>query len=170
MNTVLDYKAAEEVIDKCFKHFPDYDVFPLPEIIKLADLSPNPSSDQAPFQNHIRRNYAQMNEAIERLLVKEFKYADLVGKMQYMKLTELGRTVKKAGGHYVYLQKNLVKESADKERQTLSDEKLKYDVANAKRINKTYWWTFFFAVVSFIYVLIQLILKVIEVIKPGSGK
>lgn len=34
------------------------------------------------------------------------------------------------------------------EKETLELEKLKYDVKNAKRIYKTYWWTFAFALIA----------------------
>lgn len=43
------------------------------------------------------------------------------------------------------------------EKKKLELEKLKFDVKNTKRIYKTYWWTFSFALVGFIYVLIRLI-------------
>ncbi|WP_339869751.1 hypothetical protein [uncultured Algoriphagus sp.] len=43
------------------------------------------------------------------------------------------------------------------EKKRLELEKLKFDVKNSKRIYKTYWWTFFFALVGFVYVVIRLI-------------
>ncbi|RAI86755.1 hypothetical protein [Algoriphagus yeomjeoni] len=42
------------------------------------------------------------------------------------------------------------------EKKKLELEKLKFDVKNTKRIYKTYWWTFVFALISFVYVLIRL--------------
>ncbi|SFB06645.1 hypothetical protein [Algoriphagus aquimarinus] len=42
------------------------------------------------------------------------------------------------------------------EKRKLELEKLKYDVNNSKRIYKTYWWTFGFALTGFIYVIVRL--------------
>lgn len=43
------------------------------------------------------------------------------------------------------------------EREKLEIEKLKYDLKNAKRIFKTYWWTFTFALIAFLISLFNLI-------------
>lgn len=53
-----------------------------------------------------------------------------------------------------------------KKREKLSDEKLEYDVKNAKRIFKTYWWSFWFAVIALAISLTLGILKVLEWLKP----
>lgn len=47
----------------------------------------------------------------------------------------------------------------DKDRRTLNDEKLIYEVANIKRIYKTYWWTFGAAVAALLISLWNLILN-----------
>lgn len=41
----------------------------------------------------------------------------------------------------------------------LANKKLKIDIANAERINATYWWTFGIAVAAFLISLVLLILK-----------
>jgi hypothetical protein len=100
--------------------------------------------------------------------LKKFDYATDDG--YWFELTEKGIAAKNSGGHFAYLNKLAEKEKVDKERQRLSDEKLKFDVKNAKRIFKTYWWTFAFAIVSFIYVLVQIFLKVLEWLQPIHNK
>jgi hypothetical protein len=76
---------------------------------------------------------------------------------------DTGRAAQKAGGHFAYLKSLDDKALADKERQRLNDEKLKYDVKNAKRIFKTYWWTFCFSVIGLAISLTLGILKLLEV-------
>jgi hypothetical protein len=80
----------------------------------------------------------------------------------YYKLTDLGRQVKNAGGHFAYLKRLEEKAIADKERQTLNDEKLRYDVKNAKRIFKTYWWTFCISILGFLLALGKIIYDIVK--------
>jgi hypothetical protein len=61
-------------------------------------------------------------------------------------------------------------QEAEQGKEKLNLEKLQYDLKNSKRIFKTYWWTFAFALVSFIYVLIQIVLKIIEAVGTSPGK
>ena len=77
-------------------------------------------------------------------------------------LTDLGKKVKSAGGHFVYLEKLEEKSIADTERQRLNDEKLKYDVKNAKRIFRTYWWTFGISILGFLLALGKIIYDIIK--------
>lgn len=49
-----------------------------------------------------------------------------------------------------------------KELEKLTLEKARYDVKNAKRIYRTYWWTFTFSLIALIVSLILLILKLYE--------
>ncbi|HYJ64519.1 MAG TPA: hypothetical protein VEV62_12300 [Parafilimonas sp.] len=65
------------------------------------------------------------------------------------KITEIGIS------YYNYLRDEMEKER-------LGFEKLKIDTKNAKRIFKTYWWTFGFAVAGFLISLVLLILKLKE--------
>ena len=85
-------------------------------------------------------------------------------------LTETGRKVKYAGGHFAYLKKIEEKAIADTERQKLNDEKLKYDVKNVKRIFKTYWWTFWFSVIALAISLGLGVLKLLEVFQQTPAK
>lgn len=50
-----------------------------------------------------------------------------------------------------------VKKSTIKKKEQLELEKLKYDIKNAKRIYKTYWWTFIFAIIALIISLYNLL-------------
>ncbi|HUH73000.1 MAG TPA: hypothetical protein VLZ75_01210 [Chitinophagales bacterium] len=56
----------------------------------------------------------------------------------------------------------VVNQSIAQERNTLELEKLRYDVKNSKRIYKTYWYTFFFALSGFIYALFQIMQAVLK--------
>lgn len=48
------------------------------------------------------------------------------------------------------------------EKKKMELEKLRFDVKNTKRIYKTYWWTFGFALIGFVYVLIRLVTWFLE--------
>jgi len=50
----------------------------------------------------------------------------------------------------------------EREEQSLNLEKLKYDVKNAKRIYKTYWWTFAFALIALSLSLFTFIKNLID--------
>ena len=85
----------------------------------------------------------------------KLKYAQEQNGDVWTELNDTGRAAQKAGGHFAYLKSLDDKALADKERQRLNDEKLKYDVKNAKRIFKTYlvdilvfsnWTCYFFNV------------------------
>ncbi|RAI94169.1 hypothetical protein [Algoriphagus yeomjeoni] len=61
-------------------------------------------------------------------------------------------------GGFTAIFENQEKERLEiKEKKSLELEKLTYDVRNSRRIYRTYWWTFFFALVSFVYVVIRLL-------------
>jgi len=57
-----------------------------------------------------------------------------------------GADVLKYGGYEKWITD---KENDEKEKNRLEREKLKYDVGNAKRIYKTYWLTFWMALIAF---------------------
>ena len=115
-------------------------------------------------EDEIRLNQTKIYETLN--VLKNLQYIVSAGDSNNFKLlTEIGRKVKSAGGHFAYLKNIADKEFAETERQKLSDEKLKYDVKNAKRIFKTYWWTFGIAIAGFAISLVLAILKVIEIIK-----
>lgn len=61
------------------------------------------------------------------------------------------------GGFTTIFEEEEKEKLEEEERKKLELEKLKYDVKNTKRIYNTYWWTFFFALVGFVYVVIRLI-------------
>lgn len=61
------------------------------------------------------------------------------------------------GGFSKLFDDEFVQENHNNEFQKLSLEKLKYDTKNAKRIFKTYWWTFFIALLAFLISLYNFI-------------
>jgi phage anti-repressor protein len=85
-------------------------------------------------------------------------------------------TIKSSGLHFIeklpesfnnkpysyYLKLSVEKEIKIKEKEDLDNQKLKIDLENAKRIFKTYWWTFGIAVAAFLISLSLLIFKIIE--------
>ena len=115
------------------------------------------------------RTYVYQSDLYLRKLLLSFRYA-IEKDNGNLELTDIGRNAKKAGGHFAYLKQLSEKAAAESERLKLNDEKLRLDLKNSKRIFKSYWWTFAFALVSFIYVLIQIVLKISEVIKPNLHK
>lgn len=50
---------------------------------------------------------------------------------------------------------------AEKEKEKLNTEKLKFDVKNAKRMHKTYWWTFTISILGFLLALGKIIYDII---------
>ncbi|HEY5463230.1 MAG TPA: hypothetical protein VIJ95_08235 [Hanamia sp.] len=148
-----NFDLAPQQVDHLFKYFPEHESFILTDLIKHSNFPPSEKD----------------NDAIEIMLEKQYKYIIKTGQSGfYFKLTDLGREVKKAGGHFAYLKKLEEKELVDNLRQKLNDEKLKYDVKISKRIFKTYWWTFSFALIALIISLVLGILKVIERLNPIS--
>lgn len=89
-------------------------------------------------------------------------YIEKTGTGQWYSLTDFGRQIKDAGGHLAYENKIANKAKIDKERQRLNDEKLRYDVKNAKRIFKTYWWTFTISIVGFLLALGKIIYDIVK--------
>jgi len=91
-------------------------------------------------------------------ILEDLGYIEQTGNSgQWFLLTEKGREVKNSGGHFAYINKLNEKAKADTERQHLNDEKLAYDVKNAKRIFKTYWWTFAISITALLISLFNLI-------------
>src|ERR1044072_3535592 len=58
------------------------------------------------------------------------------------------------------LSKQIEKERKEEIKERLAQEKLEIDYKNAKRVFKTYWWTFGFAVVGLLISLFLLFLKI----------
>ncbi len=106
---------------------------------------------------------------IKRLMIENLRYVNEVTEGQLYELTDKGRQAKAAGGHYAYLKELDEKKLEENVRKKLSDEKLKYDVKNSKRMFKTYWWTFSFALIGLIISLVLGILKVIEWLTPSQN-
>ena len=122
-------------------------------------------------ENDLTGEYQRLMYDTINVLKTSLKYIEPQGDSgQYFLLSPLGRQVKNAGGHFAYLKKIEYKDTAEKERQELNDEKLKYDIKNSKRIFKTYWWTFGIAIAGFIIALGLGILKLIEVLNVSHLK
>jgi len=90
-----------------------------------------------------------MEEAIEYLANKGLiEYEDKT--YQWFKVTDSGRKVKQKGGISYYEEYVRKQEKEQYQRQLKSDEKLDFDLKNAKRVYKTYWWTFTIAILAFL--------------------
>jgi|WetSurMetagenome_2_1015567.scaffolds.fasta_scaffold384209_2 hypothetical protein len=61
------------------------------------------------------------------------------------------------GGYSAWFDKMYAAQEKDSARKDLEDEKLKIDVKNAKRIFKTYWWTFGIALGALVISLINIL-------------
>jgi hypothetical protein len=150
------YKRSFDFVDTVILGSPYDEKFTIENIIKNSNLTELDKDIALHIKSELRR-----------VLKDDLKYIEnLPNDSWHLRLTPLGILVKKGGGHLLYLKKLEDRATAEHERQRLNDEKLKYDLKNSKRIFKTYWWTFWFSVISIIYVLVQLILKLIEAIKP----
>jgi hypothetical protein len=82
-----------------------------------------------------------------------FQNSALTGKFE---LTEKARLVKQKGGiveYNIFIKKQ--------------DQKLEYDLKNAKRVYQTYWFTFGIAVLAFLISLVLVILKIREPATPA---
>ncbi len=73
-------------------------------------------------------------------------------------VTPIASDFLETGGFTKIGEANFYKQKAEKAKEELSFEKLKYDVKNSRRIFKTYWWTFSISILA-------LILSVINVLK-----
>ncbi len=144
-----------EIADKTIVHFNDFEMTGKWEALRLAGFT----------EHIINQNdflIRPVHQAIN-LLADNLQYIEQTGNSgDWFFLTDLGRKVKKAGGHFEYLKKLEEKTIADTERQNLNDEKLKYDVKNSKRIFKTYWWTFGISILAFLLALGKIIYDVVS--------
>ncbi len=155
---ITDYGGRDEnqlaldIMDKILIVAPAYVEFRLSDLISKIES-----------KDHNANIIISLNSKIDNLQTKTFNYANRPQPSQYsISLTEKGRLVKSQGGHLEYTRKIADKVSLEKERQELTDEKLRLDVRNSRRIYKTYWVTFTFALISFVYIVIQIILKIVE--------
>jgi len=80
----------------------------------------------------------------------------------FLVINKKGRDVVKDGGYEKYLEKRATQTDRQNEVDDLTYKKLRYDVANSRRIFKTYWLTFGFAVAGLVISLVLLVLKLIE--------
>lgn len=132
-------QLALEIMDKTLLAAPPHAEF------RISDLIPMIESKD--YNSNIIPN---LNSKIDDLLTKTFKYADRSSPGRYsICLTDKGRLVKSQGGHFEYIMKCTNEYKIKKEREELNDEKLHFDIKNSKRVYGTYWYTFTFALVSF---------------------
>lgn len=148
----MDKSTALRIIDQLFRRFPEKECFNLGKLIESSDIS------------EAEKVLASViGEPIETLLINTYQYAEYCDNAQtQLRLTSLGREVKKAGGHFVFLSLEEEKEVASNERQKLSDEKLIHEVKYARFISKTYIWTFIMAILSLALTLAQIILSMVN--------
>jgi len=130
----------------------------------LSEKYPNHLNLKEYFQTLFPSN-EEIQHNIRREVIDILRNENLAEENQsnpgHFKITNKGRDVAK-NGFNLYL--NNLEEVTNKQKHTeaLTYEKLKYDVKNAKRIYRTYWFTFWFAVVGLLISLSLLILKVME--------
>lgn len=92
--------------------------------------------------------------------MKEDGYIDL--RSGNVKWTFKGEAFIKNGGYAALKLSQQNQRERDKLINQLSQEKLEYDVKNAKRIYKTYWWTFGFAIAALGISLINLLYQLLK--------
>lgn len=148
----LKMESALAIADKLLPLLPDYNVFHFSYYAK----------DNLGWDSKEVQKITIHAPYIKRLMIEQLKYVNEVTAGQWYELTAKGRNAKAAGGHYLYLKKIAEKELIENERQKLSDEKLKYDVKNAKRIFKTYWWTFSISILAFLLAVGKIIYDIIS--------
>ncbi len=81
----------------------------------------------------------------------------------FCSITDKGIEIFENGGWLKHIELEKQKEKIESDRQQMSDQKLKYDVKNARRIFKTYWWTFGVSIAAFIISVMLGIIKLLEV-------
>lgn len=77
--------------------------------------------------------------------------------------TEYVKAFLNSGGFTSIYNEEYERRKAELEKNELELEKLKFDVKNSKRIFKTYWWTFSFAIIA-------LILSILNLMKGCASK
>lgn len=122
---------AMKCIDELLPFFPEYGHFNLSEVI----LANSKGSKQILYDN--------AHDFIEQLLIDNTCYAKEFNGRLWIELTDKGREAKRLGGHFAYQRKQ-------DELKGLAEEKLKYEVRNVKRIYRTYWVTFWMALLGFL--------------------
>jgi len=139
---MTDEKIIEAVIDEMYKFRPAH----IELFTKIKEL--NGKIDMAESHRHAA--------IIKEKLVNEGIITDEPGKGNF--LTQLGLDIiEKHSGYINFLLSLKIIDEAIRERERLGDEKLRYDVKNAKRIFNTYWWTFGFSVAALLLSIFNLI-------------
>lgn len=147
-----DFDAALKYIDFLFPYFPDYESFSLHGIMK-KNLS------QAEF------NEAYENDAIEILLVNRLLYAKYSSSSKlYILLEDLGREVKKAGGHTKYLDNKNIKEKRKQELEQLHFQQLDYSVQELHNKLSDYGQVKSRSKRSELYAIIAIIVSLISIV------
>lgn len=143
---------ALKYVDSILPLLPDFNSFKIGDVIMRSEVS-----------ELTKRLMISNLSSFEELLEKKLCYIKVHPSFNLLyTLTPLGRLVKTSGGHFAYLEKLAVEKKENQERQKLNDEKLNYDVKNAKRIFKTYWWTFWISIAGFILALGKIIFDLIK--------
>lgn len=137
-------KSRTEILDLCDQI--------APELLEMGGMALNAGSGP-PIQIHIDPYKLVM----EQLATDGYIVPDPFDKRVY-RFTAEGRKFVKMGGYKGLFER-------EKELSDLQNEKLKYDVRNAKRVYKTYPTTRLFAWIAFISTIILLLLKLAEVLK-----
>ena len=134
-------------------------------LVTLNEKYPNALGLKEYFRTLLSSNDTNQHDIRRKvidILVNEGLAEENKGNPGDYKITQKGQHVVKNGGYELYLNNKENAKWREAEIEELTFEKLKYDVRNAKRIFKTYWWTFWFALVGLLISLALLLLKIIE--------
>jgi len=145
-NKVED-KAIDDYIDSIFVSIPEFDDFDLHKVIRNSEL------------DEVKKKSARgILDSIKHRLIDK-GYATYSTQPSYqIKLTELGREVKKTGGPNKYLQQQDREGQARQDRQNNEDTKVKLEMKDLKRRNVSYWVNWILTGISIIISLISLII------------
>lgn len=146
------YKVAEELMDKLFPFFHDYEPLNIHSIITESDLL----DEEKNVAFHLR-------DKIDDLLYNKFEYADKNGATKsgyYGYLSQKGRDAKAGGGHYKYLQKLIDEKELEKKKDL-------YDLNVKKWTYKSRYIPYIF---SFLAILVSLLVYLNNLSKNASDK
>ena len=145
-------EKSYEFLDTVILNSPERENFRFEDIIENSTL-PQIEKD---ILFHISSDF-------RNLIQNDLKYIETPPNNSWeTRLTPLGIKVKQAGGHESYIKSLVINSEIEKDRQILTDEKLKYDVKNAKKIFKTYWWTFGLSIAAFLLAVGKIIFDIIK--------
>ena len=145
-------EKSYEFLDTVLLNAPERANFRFEDIIESSTL-PQLEKD---ILKHISSDF-------RNLILNDLKYIETLPNNTWeTRLSPLGIKVKNSGGHNSYIESLAINSKTETDRQILTDEKLMYDVKNAKRIFKTYWWTFGISIAAFLLTVGKIIFDILK--------